>query len=190
MSGGDRESSGPGEDSSASSPPRRSALRGLWRGVKFIGGGPVAALGLQEIADGGRLIGGLTSALRQRRSAKRPSLRVDAGGTIDVEATAEVVGLAVDELDARLVRRRRQTAWQAYVAFGLGWFFFAVWLYRAAFTVWTAGAALAAIEFAPFCAAFFLTAFRSALENYQIRTRRAASALEYLATKEESFWPS
>jgi hypothetical protein len=47
--------------------------------------------------------------------------------------------------------------------------------------------ALPALEFAPLCVAFFLYAFKTALQN-QIRTRRVATATEYLQTK-DSFLP-
>jgi hypothetical protein len=48
--------------------------------------------------------------------------------------------------------------------------------------------ALPALEFAPLCVAFFLYAFKTALQNYQVRTRRVATATEYLQTK-DSFLP-
>jgi hypothetical protein len=47
---------------------------------------------------------------------------------------------------------------------------------------------LPAVEFAPFCLVFFLVAFLSGLENYQLRTRRLATAWEYL-NNSGRFWP-
>jgi hypothetical protein len=172
------------------SEPRKSAFARFWAGVRFIGGGPVAALAPEEVASGARLIRRLANEVHRRREAGAAAIRIGGGRTIDLEATAIASGVSVDEVEAQLARRRRQTAWQAYVTFGLGWFFFCVWLFRAAFTVWTMSAIVTAIEFAPFCAIFFLMAVRCALENYQIRTRRAATALEYLRTSEEPFWPN
>jgi hypothetical protein len=87
-----------------------------------------------------------------------------------------------------LWRRRRESARTAYLSFGLGWLSFFAWLVRAATTPWTSGHLLPVIEYAPFCVIFFLVAFRSALQNYQIRTRRLATASEYLQTP-NSFWP-
>jgi hypothetical protein len=46
-----------------------------------------------------------------------------------------------------------------------------------------------AYYFMPFCAIFFLLAFRSALQNFQARTRTPAKAGQCLATS-EPFWPS
>jgi hypothetical protein len=168
---------------------RRSVRRGIWRGVKFVAGGPVTAVAPDEIASGARLIKRLMQVIRHPRSEECARVSVSDTRTIDVEATAMVYGFTADEVEAQLGRRRRQTAWQAYVTFGLGWLVFAVWLYRAAHTVWTVNAVVTAVEFAPFCAVFFLMSFRCALENYQIRTRRAATAMEYLRTVEEPFWP-
>jgi hypothetical protein len=170
--------------------PRKPAFARFWAGVKFIGGGPVVAFAPEDVAAGARLIRRLANEVQRRRPAGGPPISVGDGRVIDVEATAIASGASVDEVEAQLACRRRQTVWQAYVTFGLGWFFFGVWLYRAAFTVWTMSAIVTAIEFAPFCAIFFLMAFRCALENYQIRTRRAATALEFLATSEAPFWPN
>jgi hypothetical protein len=60
--------------------------------------------------------------------------------------------------------------------------------YRLSSIEWSPGVALPALEFAPLCVAFFLYAFKTALQNYQIRTRRVATATEYLQTK-DSFLP-
>ena len=46
----------------------------------------------------------------------------------------------------------------------------------------------AAVQFLPFCAAFFVLAFRNAWANWQLRTRRLAPAGAYLRTA-EGFWP-
>ena len=40
----------------------------------------------------------------------------------------------------------------------------------------------------PFCAVFFLLAFKNAWQNWQLRTGRLGSALDYLTTTER-FWP-
>jgi hypothetical protein len=166
----------------------RSVLGRLWRGVKFVGGGPLSAFGPKEITGGARLIARLADQVRGRRGMD-PRVHVGDGRSLDVEATADACGISVDELEDQLRCRRRETARLAYATFGLGWFLFGLWLYRAAFAVWSVGTIVTAVEFAPFCAVFFLMAFRSALENYQLRTRRLATAMEYLGTPER-FWPS
>jgi hypothetical protein len=88
-----------------------------------------------------------------------------------------------------LCRRRRGAAVFAYIAFGLGWLFFAGWIYRLATIPWTGGFVVTAVEFLPFVLVFFLQAFKSALQNFQIRTRRLATPGEYLRTR-DAFWPS
>ena len=160
----------------------------MWRGVKFVMGGPAAAFGAEEVAQGARLIRRLIGDIRHRPAAQVPIVLED-GRTIDLDATARSHAITAEELKERLARRRRETARLAYVTFGLGWLVFGIWICRALFTVWSSSAVIAAIEFAPFCCAFFLMSFRAALENYQIRTRRLATAIEYLGTS-GSFWPS
>jgi hypothetical protein len=166
----------------------RRVLGRMWRGAKFVMGGPVAAFGPEEVAQGARLIRRLVGDLRRRPAGQMPMVQED-GRTIDLDATARSHAITMEELEERLARRRRETARLAYVTFGLGWLVFGIWICRAVFTVWSSSAIVAAIEFAPFCCAFFVMSFRAALENYQIRTRRLATAIEYLGTS-DSFWPS
>ncbi len=169
------------------SPRRRGIFGRVWGGTKWLAGGPVVAAAPQDIVQGARFI----RRLAQRLGATRPSqspLRLTEGGDIDMEATAMAYGLSSLDLERLFARRRQETARAAYLAFGLGWLFFLAWLYRAATMPWTASRVVAVIEFLPFCILFFLAAFRAALENFRLRTRRMVTAAEYLLTS-ESFWP-
>ena len=83
----------------------------------------------------------------------------------------------------------RQTTRMAYLAFVGGWLIFAWWLWQALTTPWSAGRMILGLEFIPFCAVFFLTAFKNAWQNWQLRTGRLGSAMDYLTTT-EPFWPS
>lgn len=172
--------------------PRAAAdsrtVRGrLWRGTKLVLGAPVAAFPLGQIVRNGRLIGGLVSDLRRGPPPPRfvPRRR---DGKLDKAATAYALGLTEAQLDAWLARRRRQTAAMAYVAFGLGWVFVLAWLVRVLGLEWTGQRLWAAVQFAPFCSAFFLTAFQQAHANWQIRTGVLGSAGDYLRS-DEPFWP-
>ena len=173
--------------SSSVSPTRRSVFGKVWGQTKWIAGGPIRAFPRDEIVENGRLIGTLVEKVRRRPRQGRP-FRVYEDRTIDLVATAFLHGIAVGELEELLWRRQRESARAAYLSFGLGWLSFLAWLIRAATTPWTSGHLLPVIEYAPFCVIFFLVAFRSALQNYQIRTRRLATASEYLQTP-NSFWP-
>jgi len=173
--------------SSSVSPPRSSVFGKVWGQTKWIAGGPIRAFPRDEIVENGRLIGTLVEKVRRRPRQGGP-FRVYEDRTIDLVATAFLHGIAVGELEELLWRRRRESARAAYLSFGLGWLSFLAWLIRAATTPWTSGHLLPVIEYAPFCVIFFLVAFRSALQNYQIRTRRLATAIEYLQTP-DSFWP-
>jgi len=181
-----REEEGP-HISSSVSPARSSAFGKVWRQTKWIAGGPIRAFPRDEIVENGRLIGTLVEKVRRLPSQDGP-FRVYEDRTIDLVATAFLHGIAVGELEELLWRRRRESARAAYLSFSLGWLSFLAWLIRAATTPWTSGHLLPVIEYAPFCVIFFLVAFRSALQNYQIRTRRLATAREYLQTP-DSFWP-
>jgi hypothetical protein len=160
----------------------------LWGGTLWIASAPLRLLPREEIVKNADLIRGLIDDVK-RGHRRRQTLRVVDDRSFDMAATAFYQGVSVMDLEALLWRRRRSTARAAYIAFGFGWLFFLGWLYRLTHTQWSAGFILTALQFAPFCAVFFLLAFKSALENYQIRTRRLASAMEYLQTN-ESFWPS
>ena len=173
--------------SSSGSPPRSSVFAKVWGQTKWIAGGPIRAFPRDEIAENGRLIGTLVEKVRRRPRQGGP-FRVYEDRTIDLVATAFLHGIAVGELEELLWRRQRESARAAYLSFGLAWLSFLAWLIRAATTPWAYGHMLPVIEYAPFCVIFFLVAFRSALENYQIRMRRLVTASEYLQTP-DSFWP-
>jgi hypothetical protein len=173
--------------SSSVSPPRSTMFGKAWGQTKWIAKGPIRAFPKDEIVENGRLIGTLVEKVRRRPRQGGP-FRVYEDRTFDLAATAFLHGIAVGELEELLWRRQRESARAAYLSFGLGWLSFLAWLVRAATTPWTSGHLLPVIEYAPFCVIFFLVAFRCALQNYQIRTRRLATASEYLQTP-DSFWP-
>ena len=104
-------------------------------------------------------------------------------------ATSFMLGLSEDRLRARMAHRRRQTARSAYLSFSLGVVFFVMWLYRAWAWNFDGSRILAAIQFVPFCAIFFLVAFKNAHANWQLRTGYLGSASEYIRSP-EPFWPS
>ena len=165
----------------------RSPRSWIWRGTKLVLGAPLSAFPLGQIVRNGHQIGSLVSDLRQ---GPRPPRAVPQhrDGKLDKAATAFVYELSAAELDKRLALRRRQTARMAYFAFGLGWIFVAAWMLRLLHLDWAGQRLMAALQFAPFCLAFFLTAFKQAHVNWQLRTGLLGSASDYLRSA-EPFWP-
>jgi|GEM_PF-3093654 hypothetical protein len=148
---------------------------------------PLSAFPRDLIVENGRLIGDLARRLRAG-GVRDDRLYFRDDRRIDMEATAFAHGMTVAVLDALLSTRQREAARAAYLAFGLGWVFFLLLLFRTVTTPLTASHLVPLLEFLPFCVAFFLMAFRSALQNFQLRERRLATALEYLTTP-RGFWP-
>ena len=173
---------------SLSRPGRRRTKRGfIWRGTKMVLGAPIAALSLGQIIQNGRLIRGLISDLKRGPLPLR-AVPIDLHGKLDFAATAVAYELSERELEARLARRRGQTATMAYLAFALGCTFIGLWFWRLLELDGTGLRLLAGLQFAPFCLVFFLAAFQQAHVNWQLRTGRLGSAGEYLRSA-DPFWP-
>jgi len=149
---------------------------------------PREAVGVRDIRENGDFIRDLAAAVR-RGPTEPPRIYVDADQQLDLAATAWSHGLGERALEERIIRRRRQTARMAYLAFIAGWLILAWWFWQAWTARWTFGRLIAGLEFVPFCGLFFLLAFKNAWQNWQLRRRRLGSAMEYLTTG-EPFWPS
>ncbi len=126
--------------------------------------------------------------LRAGQGAGASRMRLDETGAFDLDASAFLHGKRRAAFEDALAVRQRSTARNAWIFLGLGALFFLGWLYRLITMTWTANATLTALQFTPACAVFFLLAFRFGLENYQIRMRRKATAMEYLGAA-RGFWP-
>jgi hypothetical protein len=182
----DKQKDGP---AGASAPARKKkGLVGkLWGGTVWLVSAPLRLFPRAEIGRNAALIRTLFETVK-RRPGRRGGIEIQDDRSFDLAATAFFQGISVSRLEVLLEQRRRATARLAYISFALGWFAFAGWAYRLAGAQWSDASAVVALEFAPVCAAFFLFAFKNALQNYQIRTRRVATAAEYLRTR-EPFWP-
>ena len=163
-------------------PQRRSSLFGrLWRGTKTVARGPIDAAAPGEIARGAGLIRSLLELLQHGPDADT-RFRVDEAGSIDLNATAFLHGLTPASLEARIHMRREQTKRAAYALFVLGTVGFFGWILEALSMRLSATRVISAIEFLPFALFLYLSAFRCAWLNWQLRTRRSGSALAYLRT--------
>ncbi len=167
--------------------PRPSFVRRTWRRAKFVAGGPVASVGVNEIGRGARFIDGLVTVLRSG-PPKDDRLKLNEDQTIDLLATAFSYGITVPELEHRLRARQVQTCRAAYAMFAMGCGSLLLWVYGALHMEMTRARLVSAAEFVPFVMLFFLLAFRSALMNWQLRTRRLGSPVAYLRTT-DSFLP-
>lgn len=162
-------------------PKRRSALRRVFRGIGWLSAGPVDWLGVGRIRRGGAFIADLATLLRTG-PVRDTKFRTGDDGAFDLQASAFLHGISVEELNRRLRARRRQTARIAYAGFALGCAFLIAWLWQALSSPWTANRVVAAMEFLPFVLLCFLASFQNALLNYQVRVGRLASWWDYLCT--------
>jgi hypothetical protein len=178
----------PGAADAAARPgKRRSVVGKVFRGIGWLGSGPIHWMGVESIKRGGAFIGDLSDRLRAR-PRRDPRFWTEEAGKFDLRATAFSFGISVDELERRFVARRRQTAFLAYVLSVLASLFFGAWLVKVVHTPVTAGRLMLAFDFLPLCLLFVLLAFYQALVNYQIRVGRSVSWREYVTT-DSGFWP-
>jgi hypothetical protein len=164
--------------------PRRG---GLWRGLKFLLGAPIQALGTEHIVRSAGLICDLANQIKVGPGPKA-RMRVDDSRNLDLAAMAIGAGVSLAEIHRLLANRRRQTtrAVFCYITGGAG--FLALWLIEAVATPAYMSVAYV-VGLLAICTAFFLSAFYNALINWQIRTLRLGTAREFLRA-EESWWPS
>ncbi len=168
-------------------PTRPGRPRGLWRALRFLLGGPVAAFGAKNVIEGARAIEGLAETIKAGPGPDR-RVRLDESGAFDARAMAFLAGTSVHGLEAKLANRRRQTAQATKVYLFGGVCFLAFWFYEA-LTVPIFASLPYVLGLIAFCAVFFLSAFHNALINWQIRTRRLGSVREFLNAG-ETWWPS
>ncbi len=156
----------------------------MWRATRAAVAAPFQAFPASQIVESARLIVAL--ARRIGRGPVRPEPRVFRldDGRLDEQATAFGLGLSPEQLRVRLAVRRRQTAALSYASFGLGCLFLALSTLRCLAWDFHGSRMLAALEFAPFCAIFFIVAFQYAHENWRLRTGVPGSAGEYLRSSE------
>jgi len=166
-----------------------SVFGSLWRGTKSTLQAPFSTFPVEQIRTNARLIRLLAGQLRSSPPPE-PRTRVYCAedGRIDLAATSFGLGLSSHGLDQRIQLRRRQTARLAYSSFGAGLAFVALWLWRGLVSGLGGWHLIGALEFLPFCAIFFLVAFRYAHMNWQLRTGQLGTASAYLCSP-APFWP-
>lgn len=166
---------------------RPSLFRRALRRTAWLAAGPIDWFGAPRIRRSWSFIGDLIGILRAG-PAKDGRFKTTEDGMFDLRASAFSYGMSVPQFEALLRARRLQTARIAYVTFALGCLFLFAWIWQALATPMLASRVFSALYFLPFCGLFFLYSSYQALLNFQLRTCRAASWREYLATSER-FWP-
>ena len=169
-------------------PGSRRRFGWLLAGPRWAARRAAETTGVAEIRSGYGLVRGLVAAIRREPAPVRGPI-ADEDGRLDPGAPAFAMGLTECELKRRWLRRRRQTARVAWGCFAAGWAALGLWTWQMTVLPAGQGRFWAAVQFLPFCAAFFVLAFRNAWANWQLRTRRLGSAGEYLRSADR-FWPS
>jgi hypothetical protein len=177
------EGSGNGSDA-VGKKQRFSFVRRSARGVGWLFASPSEWFGMRSIRAGASNIGQNYRDIRAPRTRDR-RFKTQDNRYFDAAGTAFAYGITIEELERRLAARRRQTALLAYGLFGLGCVLFLAWVFVAIRTVSDGGRVILLLQFLPFCALFFLMSFYQALVNFQIRTGRSASWLEYIFAEKE-----
>ncbi len=161
--------------------------RGFWRGVRYLLGGLVSPVGVDEIAEGASVIRGFSQRIKAGANGDT-RVRVFDDRALDLQTMANNAGTSVAEVRVMLANRRRQTRHAVifYVTGAIG--FFCLWVRQARAT-----AAYARLPYVLLlvliCGLFCLCAFYNALVNWQCRTERLGTWWEFLRTN-ESWWPS
>jgi hypothetical protein len=161
--------------------------RGLWRGVRYLLGGLISPVGVDEITEGASIIRGFAQRIKAGLNSDT-RIRIFDDRTLDLETMAYNAGVSVAEVRVMLANRRRQTrrAVKFYMTGAIG--FFCLWVWQASATAAYARLAYVVL-LVLICGLFCLSAFYNALVNWQCRTERLGTWGEFL-TADESWWPS
>lgn len=161
--------------------------RGFWRGVRYLLGGLISPVGVDEITEGASVIRGFAQRIKAGSNGDL-RVRIFDDRALDLEAMAYSAGMSVAEVRVMLANRRRETrrAVIFYVTVEIG--FFCLWVWQASATVAYTRLPYVVL-LVSICGLFCLSAFYNALVNWQCRTERLGTWREFLIT-DESWWPS
>jgi hypothetical protein len=187
LDGTAREKASPPHQPEGEQEKKRQVRRGIWGGIRYLLGGPISSVGVENITESASYIRGLTRSLRNGPQ-QDSRVHIYDDRSIDIEATAINEGRSVLEMRAMMGNRRLQTK-RAVFCYMVGAFgFFLAWVWEAAHS--SAYTRLPyVIVLCLICGIFCLSAFHNALVNWQIRTLRLGTWCEFINTN-ESWWPS
>jgi len=164
-------------------PPRR---RGLWGALGYLVKAPAAAFGGKDVAQGARTVVRLANVIKA--GPQRDPRIVTDEGRLDLPAIAYGFATSDRAIERMLRNRRRQTLIETYSYLAGGCAFLVLWIVVAIRSPVYASLGYV-LGLLAICVLFFLSAFRSALVNWQCRTRRLGTAQEFLNTT-DSWRPS
>jgi hypothetical protein len=140
-----------------------------------------------EVGEGWAFIGALWQAIRTPRARTRV-IRLDQAGRFDTAAMASDALVSESEIELRLDNRQRETRWQAKIYLLGGVCALAVWFYEIVTQGITGMNPIDVVWFLLVVCLLLSFAFFNAFVNWQIRTRRLGTVLQFFMA-EESWWP-
>ena len=165
-------------------PPRR---RGLWGALGYLVRAPAAAFGAKDVAQGARTVVRLANVIKAGPQ-RDPRIVTEDENRLDLPAIAYGFATSEPAIERMLRNRRRQTVIETYSYLAGGCAFLVLWIVVALRSPVYASLGYV-LGLLAICVLFFLSAFRSALVNWQCRTRRLGTAQEFLNTT-DSWRPS
>lgn len=140
-----------------------------------------------EVGEGWAFIGTLWQAIRMPRAQTR-LIRLDEAGRFDTAAMASDALVSESEIKLRLDNRQRETSWQAKIYLLGGVCALAAWFYEIVTHGITGMNPIDVVWFLLAVCLLLSFAFFNAFVNWQIRTRRLGTVLQFFMA-EESWWP-
>ena len=165
-------------------PPRR---RGLWGALGTLVKAPATAFAAKDVAQGARTVVRLANVIKAGPQ-RDPRIVTEDEGRLDLPAIAYGFATSDCAIERMLRNRRRQTVIETYSYLAGGCAFLVLWVVAAVRSPVYASLGYV-LGLLAICVLFFLSAFRSALVNWQCRTRRLGTVRDFLDTP-DSWWPS
>jgi len=167
--------------------PKPARRRGLWGALGYFVKAPAAAFCANDVAAGARTITRLANVIKAGPQ-RDPRIVTEDENRLDLPAIAYGFATSDRAIERMLRNRRRQTVIETYSYLAGGCAFLVLWIVVAIRSPVYASLGYV-LGLLAICLLFFLSAFRSALVNWQCRTRRLGTARDFLDTT-DSWRPS
>jgi hypothetical protein len=167
--------------------PKPARRRGLWGALGYLVKAPAAAFCANDVAAGARTVVRLANVIKASPQ-RDPRIVTEDENRLDLPAIAYGFATSDRAIERMLRNRRRQTVIETYSYLAGGCAFLVLWVVVAIRSPVYASLGYV-LGLLAICLLFFLSAFRSALVNWQCRTRRLGTARDFLDTT-DSWWPS
>ena len=167
--------------------PKPARRRGLWGALGYLVKAPAAAFCANDVAAGARTVVRLANVIKASPQ-RDPRIVTEDENRLDLPAIAYGFATSDRAIERMLRNRRRQTVIETYSYLAGGCAFLVLWVVVAIRSPVYASLGYV-LGLLAICLLFFLSAFRSALVNWQCRTRRLGTVRDFLDTP-DSWWPS